>query len=478
MESSSTPSDRHESAGREAEAPEASNGAATTSTKPLPALPDYATRGERPPTKPEDARGWEERPGTEPEDVYLFLPRVILFPPNLVLKLAALPIRGLAIAIDRYHLIEHTVDLLYNDERTAAVIPGASYQSGYGLSFGGKAFHNDVFGNGEEASISAKYGGLYRQAYRLAFDGDQIAHTPLWIETETDYEAKPALLFFGLGNESKSDSGANLAAREAAVATRFREDRWVARLTVGTSIGEFDDRSKFGLAGLFNRRHFGGEIRNFPEPSIETVYDTSTIPGFDDGSNVLEVGPVFVYDSRDTEATTSSGVYLDTFGGHTVPVRGGADFWHYGALFATFVDLYHRSRALSFRALIEGVYGTDEDIPFADLPRLGGPVRLRGYQLDRFRDKIATLGTIEYRYPVHDMVSGELFFEAGRVGSGYQEIFGRDGLADFHYGGGLGFAFHNRDKLYFKAEVAYGEELLFFLSTDPLRVFRTRHQRL
>ena len=125
---------------------------------------------------------------------------------------------------------------------------------------------------------------------------------------------------------------------------------------------------------------------------------TSTIPGFDDGSDVFELGPVFVYDSRDNEATTSRGVYLDTFGGHTIPAGENAEFWHYGATFATFIDLYHRSRVLSLRGLVEAVHGKNDEIPFSDLARLGGPVRLRGYQLDRFRDKIATLATIEYRY--------------------------------------------------------------------------------
>ena len=64
------------------------------------------------------------------------------------------------------------------------------------------------------------------------------------------------------------------------------------------------------------------------------------------------------------------------------------------------------------------------------------------------------------------------------MGGSYQEIFDRNGLRGFHHGGGFGFAFHNQDQLYFKAEVAYGEELLFFFSTDPLRVFRGRHKRL
>src|SRR5690606_37744209 len=146
--------------------------------------------------------------------------------------------RGAAILIDRYHLVEHTKDLLYNDARTAGVLPAFAYQSGYGLSYGVKAFHDDVFGNDEEVNVAASYGGIYRQRYGLSFVGDQISHTPLWLEARASYEAKPALLFHGFGNETMSDTTAGVGPREAHVATRFREDRVMGRLTVGASIGE------------------------------------------------------------------------------------------------------------------------------------------------------------------------------------------------------------------------------------------------
>jgi outer membrane protein assembly factor BamA len=133
---------------------------------------------------------------------------------------------------------------------------------------------------------------------------------------------------------------------------------------------------------------------------------------------------------------------------------------------------------LGLRGVVEAVHGRDEDIPFSELMKLGGPDSLRGYQLDRFRDNVSALATIEYRYPVHQMVSGELFVDAGRVGRSYGDIFDRNALEDFHYGGGLGFVFHSDDSIWFKAQAAYGEELLFFLSTDPLRAFRKRHKRL
>jgi outer membrane protein assembly factor BamA len=208
------------------------------------------------------------------------------------------------------------------------------------------------------------------------------------------------------------------------------------------------------------------------------VYDTSQINGFEDGVDVLEFSPTFIYDSRDTEAITSKGVYLDMFGGYALPTSFDEGFWHYGATLATFINLYQQSRTLSVRALLEGVQGDGEDIPFSDLVRLGGPMRLRGYQLDQFRDNLAAVGTLEYRYPVHERLSGELFVDAGRVGRDYPEVFDRDGLRDFNYGAGLGFVFHDSEKVNFKIEAAYGDGFYCFFSSDPVDHFRDKHKRL
>lgn len=414
----------------------------------------------------------------EPEDAYLFVPRLVLFPVNLALKLIALPLRGTAILLDRYYVIENVKDVLYNDERTAGVLPNVSYTSGYGFSAGVKAFHDDLFGNEEELKASAMYGGLYLQGYKLSFVGERAFHTPLWLEAHARYEVKPALWFSGYGNRNLSGTGTNLEPRDQSVGTRYRENRVLAALLIGSSVGETGNRSKTGVETTFNVRNFEGEGRNFPQPSIEEIYDTSALVGFDEGVNVLEFSPTFIYDSRDTEAITSKGVYLDMFGGYALATSTDQGFWHYGVTLATFVNLYKRSRTLSLRAVLEGVHGDEEDIPFSELVRLGGPMRLRGYHLDQFRDNLAAVGSVEYRYPVHQLLSGEVFVDAGRVGRDYPEIFDRQGLEHFHYGAGLGFVFHSDDKVNFKLEAAYGDGVQFFFSSDPVEQFRDKHKRL
>ena len=55
------------------------------------------------------------------------------------------------------------------------------------------------------------------------------------------------------------------------------------------------------------------------------------------------------------------------------------------------------------------------EVPFNELPRLGGAQRLRGYPLDRFRDRIAVVGSAEYQWDLSRALSASLFADAGRV---------------------------------------------------------------
>ncbi len=441
-------------------------------------LPAYAHRDEHFETAPDAARGWDEEPGTEPEDVVLFGPRAILFVPNAVLKLVFLPIRGLAVVMYRYRVLDHLKEFFYNDAGTAAILPSLSFTTAHGFSYGARAFHSDMAGHGEHGSISAKFGGIYSQGYQIAFRGDSVGGSRLWLDTVVRYEVKPALSFYGFGDGPENVLGPDLGPRDGAVATRFSQERFLAAGSLGTTIGERGALTKVGLATTYNHRVFGARERGGGEPSIETVYDVRQIPGFDRSVNSLETGPRVVHDTRKTKAVTPSGVYLDMFGGHTLPVEEETEFWHYGVEAAFFVDLYRGSRVLAFRGLLEAVAGDAEDIPFSDLPRLGGSRRLRGYRQDRFRDRIVALSTAEYHYPVHHMVAGNLFVDAGRVGRDYDDVFGRDAFKQWRVGGGIGAIIHSETANILRIEAAYGEQFMFFLTTEPLGAFGNRNRRL
>jgi outer membrane protein assembly factor BamA len=129
---------------------------------------------------------------------------------------------------------------------------------------------------------------------------------------------------------------------------------------------------------------------------------------------------------------------------------------------------------LVLRAVLEGVEGEDQDIPFSELPRLGGPHRLRGYPLDRFRDEKSAVGTLEYHYPIHQYVAGSLYLDVGRVEKSYGDFLDSKWKA----GGGGGFIVRSRDNQLFTFDIAYGEGVQFHFTTDPLRAFAKRDTEL
>jgi Omp85 superfamily domain len=438
--------------------------------------PPAAERAEKKPEKPpvhaDQARGYEKPEGTEPEDVALAVPRAILAIPRYTLKLLFWPVREGIEFVDRHALVEKVTDVLYNDARTAAILPTFGVDSYFGPSFGAKAFHEDLAGHREYASVEARFGGQYKLATQLHFKANNFGGSQLWLESVTRYESEPGLLFQGIGHGDTSAEGPGLDPRAAAVATRYSADRYLGLLRSGVTFGKPGEMLQLGATGIYNVRDFGEKHRG-RDPSIEQVYDTSRIVGFDERVATLETDLNLIIDLRDVAGATSRGAYLEVFGGY-VPRIGKYSFWHHGAELTGFIDLYKRTRVLVLRAFVEGVEGAEGDIPFSELPRLGGPNRLRGYRLDRFRDEKTAVGTIEYRYPVHQYLAGSLYVDVGRAERSYADFF--DSRWKSGFGGGL--IVRSRDRQLFAFDIAYGDGVRFYLTTDPLRAFSKRDTEL
>ncbi len=431
-----------------------------------------------PPPKPDEARGLESK-ATSPTDVGLFVPRLVLFPVKLATQLVFFPIRHALRFVQRHAVLERLEGLFYYNghagERTIGLFPTFQFISAYGPSVGVTAVHNDMGGNGEKGEISAQFGGLVNQAYEASFEGDRIGGSRMYLSSAVRYDSRPRLLFQGIGDDGDAaPSGPLLDPRAAAVRTRFQQDRLLLAERAGYTIGRPGNLVKIGGAAIFNHRTFG-ENEPTEIPSIGMVYDTNKLVGFDHGVTTAELDATLVVDTRDNEGQTSSGVYVDAFLGAVPPVRQ-YHYVHYGVDAAGFIDLYKHDRVLVVRGEIEAVEGKYEDIPFSDLPRLGGPTRLRGYRLDRFRDKKSALATLEYQYPIHQMVGGAVFVDAGHVGSNYNQ------LADFkHWRAGVGAGIRVRSKtsMMFSFDVAYGDDgVLIFFTTTPLRAFANRERQL
>jgi hypothetical protein len=417
--------------------------------------------------RPEDARSWEQPPGVLYSDILMAVPRVVLFVPKLVLNLIMYPFKGALWLINEYNLIEEVEDLLYNDERTAAILPLVIFLPGQGLRLGLTAFHDDIFGNGEQGAISGKWAGADTQSYELSLEGDTFGGSRLWLETKVRYELEPGLYFSGIG-----------IPQGEIVDTRFSQDRLLGKLRLGTTYGDLGERFKIGGAFSYNHRRFDAAKKlGAGDRSIEQVYDTTLLSGFENGVDIFELTAELVLDYRDRAGFTSNGFYLEAFGGGAPNQSDDFHYFHYGAEAIAYINLYKRTRVLVLRAVVEAVEGEYQNIPFSELPRLGGADRLRGYHIDSFRDEKALLGSVEYHYPIHRNLAGELFFDIGTVARNYDELF-QGGTDDWKIGYGAGLLLGSEDKLNFRFDVSYGDGLRFFLSTDIAHAFNERIEEL
>lgn len=426
----------------------------------------------------DEARGWETPPSSiEPEDAWLFLPRAVLFVPSWTLKAVFWPLQKAIRSTERHRVIERVRDVLYNDERTAGIVPVFSFLSSVGPSGGVKLFHDDLGGSGEQIALDASFGGRYTQAYQLTFDADRLLGSNFWLKSLTRFEIRPNMIFYGLGDAPERASGTDLGPREAAVKTRYRQTRMLALAGGGYTLGRPGRMAKIGMTGILNRRDFEaarkGDVGK-GEYDLAQVYDTSQIPGFDHGTRTLELNGNVVVDTRDNQGATSSGVYLEAFGGGLVP-QHQFGFAHYGAEVTGYINLYRHTRVLVLRMVHEGVVGDDDEIPFADLPRLGGPSRLRGFTLDRFRDKTTAVATVEYHYPIHEFIAGSLFIDAGRAAQNYKSLLD---FGQWRLGGGGGIIIRSKTSVLFTLDVACGDGLNVYFTTDPLRAFAGRSEQL
>lgn len=140
------------------------------------------------------------------------------------------------------------------------------------------------------------------------------------------------------------------------------------------------------------------------------LLDTKQVPGHS-GSSVFGLGPVLTYDTRNAVYYPRRGrlftgyavVYPSWWGTHGF-TRVGADAQQYIPLL--------RNQALTIQAYAETIAGT---APFTALPKLGGPMRMRGYREGRFRDAVYVMTQAEWRIPLFWRVETAAFAGLGTV---------------------------------------------------------------
>ena len=343
--------------------------------------------------------------------------RGVLFVPKVATDIALTPLRASVWAMERYHLIDLYNRLFFNDALTIGLVPIASFESGFGINAGARFVDRDVFGAREHLSVQAAAGGRYKQVYSGSLRSGSRFGDHVGLELDGQYELRPRDPFYGIGDHDSSMLPATPVDPRmdpTAVETRYRER--IARVAGVLDVRLFDGFHARSSSELTDRT-FGVSDQGVP---IDTVYAPAGLVGyggvryayselelrFDDRGRANQYEPMPFY---------SVGSLAAVFGGRIHRLDGASDYWRYGVDLQHFVRLAEGPRVLALRLHGEAVSGTLSDVPFTELPQLGGTSDLRGYPADRFRDRVAALGTIEYEWDLSGLVSASVFVDAGRV---------------------------------------------------------------
>lgn len=343
--------------------------------------------------------------------------RGALFLPKLGVDVALSPVRLGVWAYARYHLDELYYRVFYNDARTIGLVPTVAFDSGFGVTAGARFVDRDLLGRHEHLSMEAASGGRYHGSVKAALRSGERLGNRLAIELDGQYELRPKDPFYGIGNHSASavpSVPVDPVMDPTSVETRYRE-----RLTRVAAIIDLRVIDGFHLrsSSELTERTFSASETGVP---IGAVYDPSMLVGYD-GVRYLYSEVELRYDDRrratayEPEPLYSVGSLAAVFGGRIHRLDDARDYWRYGVDLQRFFRLAEGPRVLSFRLHGEAVSGTLADVPFTELPQLGGIDDLRGYPTDRFRDRVAAFGSIDYAWDLSGWLSARVFADAGRV---------------------------------------------------------------
>lgn len=378
--------------------------------------------------------------------------RVVLFLPRVAVDIVFFPVRGTFWVEDRYHLQERYQRLLFSRDRTIGFYPILWYETGLGLTAGGRFFDKDVFGGGERFTVSASVGGQYHGNVYTSFRTGHRLGDRLELEVYARYDRHPWDYFFGIGNSDTADPAmlVDPLSSDVAIETRFRE-----RLARAAAIADVvvADALHLRAAGALSDFEFDESSR---DPSIGTVYDLDRVVGFRGERDLYTELEVRWNDRRrgtvmEPESLYATGSLVSVFAGRVTRISGmGSDFWRYGTDLQHFIRLGDGPRVVLLRFHGDAVTGARDEVPFNELPRLGGTMFLRGYQVDRFRDRVAAVGSAEYMWDLSRFLAASLFVDAGRVYPSISDL----GFDHLRLGYGLALQAHSEHSYFANVSVA------------------------
>ncbi len=407
--------------------------------------------------------------------------RVLLWIPRLPFELVMLPIRGIVYANDRYHVASTVTEIFTTDDHKLALYPTALFETGFGLNAGIRGYLKDVLGAHEKLKARAAFGGSDLWLVEAGFDTGHLLGRRVSLAIDGLIAQHDRERFFGYGNSDEQDApgmALHPLARDTGVASRFRvrDARVSARLQV-----LLPERMAIAFTSALVKKQFDATSPNNSDPDLADVYLVDAVPGLVQGTRYLYNELEVSFDTRrqaslwDAPGMRSTGGLVLAYAGEQHSLDGDPELLRLGIDLQRFIRLTERPRTLQFRLWGEAVTGERDEVPFSELPRLGGNTLLRGYAVDRFRDRVAVVAQASYTWAAATWLAPVLFVDVGRVYSGLGALTYKDPRLGF----GFALEAYNRRGMLARVELASSIDggLYVYLALNPTYDARARVER-
>lgn len=451
--------------------------------QPPPAPPPPTADAALPPTpaapSAADVRG-APRPGQESgrvdpidtgDGAGRWILRGLLWIPRVPVVIVGQPVRGLTYLNDRYSLVHRTIQLFFTTDRKIGVFPRATFENDFGFNIGVGALLRDVFDHGERISVHAGLGTVLRRV--LSLD----VHSGNWLGRFTAgfqvrYERRVGERFFGFDNVTDVQETPPpepldaLAVPPVAIESQYQVT--ITRVAPWVRYALARDLGLTFTAGFFDKDFEPSDSDGRGVP-INEAYQLDTIPGFG-GFHLFLEELELSWDTRrpanplDAKGMRGTGGLAQVYVGRE-DVTDGPGYFRIGVDLQHYLRISNGPRVLELRLLGEMVTEERDEVPFSELPRLGGAVLLRGYQRNRFRDRIAIVGQANYVWALGQNVAAVVFGDVGRVYGELDDL----SFSNLRFGFGGGVEFYAPRGFLMRATLASSINGGFFafLSFDP-----------
>lgn len=432
--------------------------AAAQSTEPQATAPPAATverSAETAPPPPDVVNG--ERPDGRTEPIparrWRLVPEVLLFPLRAVFWGLEWPVGSALRLEDRVHVFKRVTDALTWSGGTRGIRPAFYYSTITVPEFGAVYFDHRTLGVDTRLDVTGTFGGPNYVYGELTVEPTKTS-SPVGVVWNTTFDRRGDLLFNGIGGHTYSNAPNGRYLQNAFITDLGLRYRPVHGLSMWTVFS-------VGLKRFDNGDRVGGD------PGLIYVFDTAAIPGFNQGTTFVRPGAGFELDTRDTPINSAVGLVVRGAFDYSKGIDGDvASYERLAGNVGIPINLWSRTHVLWLAATTALTWQNDAQVPFSELPTLGGPNDLRGFRFQDFRDYTAFYVTAEYRWPVWMWLDGALFVDYGGV---FAQNFANFSAQRMQPDVGVAMRLYTANRFYIRAQLGYGfgEGVNFSLSGSP-----------